>query len=181
MGIEPDTKDWTWVLDQRCTECGLDVAAIPADQIAAMIRDNARHWQQVRTRTEPAWWHQRPDHGTWSPLEYASHVRDVHGVFATRLQAIRTQDNPTFTDWNQDEAAVQGRYQDGDPDEVLAALATAADDVAAQYESLTAAQWQRPGLRSDGMGFTGVTLARYHLHDVVHHLGDITGPGRPPA
>src|SRR4051794_791858 len=26
--VEPDTKDWTWVLDRPCPECGFDPAAV---------------------------------------------------------------------------------------------------------------------------------------------------------
>ena len=28
--VEPDTKDWTWVLDQPCAECGYDAATCAA-------------------------------------------------------------------------------------------------------------------------------------------------------
>ena len=34
-------------------------------------------------------------------------------------------------------------------------------------------EWQRPGRRSDGAEFTIDSLARYLLHDVVHHLHDV--------
>lgn len=30
MAIEPDTKDWTWVLDRPCPECGFE--ALREDQ-----------------------------------------------------------------------------------------------------------------------------------------------------
>lgn len=32
---------------------------------------------------------------------------------------------------------------------------------------------ERPGYRSDGAAFTVASLARYHLHDVVHHTWDV--------
>ena len=174
MGIEPDTKDWTWVVQRRCPECGLDAAAVPAEQIAEEIRSNAAEWTRVRGQTEPEWWSRRPDPGTWSPLEYAAHVRDVHRVFTTRLEALLTEHDPLWPDWDQDAAAVEGEYASEDVDAVLEDLSAAADHIAAQYRGLTAQQWQRPARRSDGASFTGATMARYHLHDVVHHLGDIT-------
>ena len=37
-----------------------------------------------------------------------------------------------------------------------------------------APQWDRPGRRSNGSVFTVDTLARYHLHDVEHHLHDVS-------
>jgi hypothetical protein len=34
MSVEPDTKDWTWVLRQGCPECGAQVGRLRRDQIA---------------------------------------------------------------------------------------------------------------------------------------------------
>jgi hypothetical protein len=33
-------------------------------------------------------------------------------------------------------------------------------------------------VRSNGSEFTVESLGRYHLHDVVHHLHDVTGATR---
>src|SRR5690242_15281074 len=73
--VEPDTKDWTWVLDEPCPDCGFEAAAVTVDRIPAVIRDNATTWEAVLTLADAA---TRPEPGTWSPLEYACHVRDVH-------------------------------------------------------------------------------------------------------
>lgn len=45
--ITPDTKDWTWVLERTCAECGFDVRSFPREQVAEMIRQNATVWQEV--------------------------------------------------------------------------------------------------------------------------------------
>ena len=42
--IVPDAKDWTWVLQRPCPECGLDTHSFPRDAIAGMIRVNAAAW-----------------------------------------------------------------------------------------------------------------------------------------
>ncbi len=60
-----------------------------------------------------------------------------------------------------------------DPAEVSVELAAAAHAVATQYDAVPPAALERPGLRSNGSEFTVLTLARYHLHDVVHHLWDV--------
>ena len=52
-------------------------------------------------------------------------------------------------------------------------LLDAADRIAGAFGRLSAAQWQRPGQRSDGASFTVATLARYYLHDLVHHRHDV--------
>ena len=43
--IEPDTKDWTWVLETVCPECGFDAAAFPREEVGAMLRANAEQWR----------------------------------------------------------------------------------------------------------------------------------------
>src|SRR5260221_8190551 len=65
--IVPDTKDWTWVLERPCPECGLDTQRIPRDAIARMIRASADEWQHVLAGHETR---RRPSPGVWSTLEY---------------------------------------------------------------------------------------------------------------
>src|SRR3954451_14036000 len=91
MAIMPDSKDWTWVLRRACPECDFDAQGFSREQIGAMVRDNARQWQAVLTRTDGR---VRPDESTWSPLEYACHVRDVFRLYDARLRLMLTEDDP---------------------------------------------------------------------------------------
>jgi hypothetical protein len=170
--IEPDTKDWTWVLDRPCPECGFIAAALGTQDLPGLLDETCRAWAEVLGRDDVR---DRPRPGTWSPLEYAAHVRDVHRVFAERVRLMLAEDGPHFANWDQDETAVTGRYGDQDPAEVGADLRAASGRVAALYASVTAETRQRSGYRSDGSEFTIETLGRYHLHDVVHHLWDVRG------
>ena len=58
-----------------------------------------------------------------------------------------------------------------------------AAEAAAVYASVAGDQWQRTGRRSNGSAFTVESIGRYHLHDVVHHLWDvsITPSPTPPS
>ena len=47
MTIVPDAKDWTWVLERPCPECGLDTQSFSGEAVAGMIRANAEAWQDV--------------------------------------------------------------------------------------------------------------------------------------
>jgi hypothetical protein len=47
------------------------------------------------------------------------------------------------------------------------------------FASVTGAQWERTGSRSDGAHFTVESFGRYFIHDPIHHLYDVTG--RPAA
>ena len=168
--IEPDTKDWTWVLREPCPDCGFDAAGVEPTDLPALIRDTVPGFlaalDDVDARVRPA-------DNVWSPLEYACHVRDVHVLFDLRLRQMLGDDDPLFANWDQDATAVADDYAGQDPAAVAPALAAAAELVAATYDGISGDQWQRPGRRSDGSVFTAESLGRYHLHDVVHHLHDI--------
>jgi hypothetical protein len=170
MTIEPDTKDWTWVLERPCPECGFDASQIDAAQLAHLMRQNAVGWLPVLAGADAA---VRPSSSIWSPLEYACHVRDVHRVFLERVQLMLKEDNPRFANWDQDQTAVDGDYRSQDAAVVAEELVEAAEAVAEEYAAVTGEQWQRSGTRSNGSVFTVDTLGRYHLHDVVHHLYDV--------
>jgi hypothetical protein len=169
--IVPDTKDWTWVLRRPCPECGLDTQGFARDAVAGMIRANAAAWQGVLTRPDRR---DRPSPSTWSPLEYGCHVRDVLRIYDQRLRLMLTEDGPPFPNWDQDATAVADRYGEQDPAVVAAELAEAAEAIAARFDGVGADQWQRTGTRSDGAHFTIDSFGRYFLHDLVHHLWDVT-------
>lgn len=169
----PDTKDWTWVLERPCPECGLDTQSFPRDAIAGMIRVNAAAWLGVLAG--PGDVRRRPSPEVWSALEYGCHVCDVLWLYDERLRLMLMLDGPRYPNWDQDATAVADRYAEQDPSVVAAGLREAADVIAERFEGLSADQWLRTGSRSDGAQFTVESFARYLVHDPVHHLYDVTG------
>ncbi|MEP6815470.1 MAG: DinB family protein [Marmoricola sp.] len=181
--IEPDTKDWTWVLERPCPECGFEAERLDRDDLHRLLRDNTMAWVERLSGTGPEV-ARRPDPTTWSPLEYACHVRDVHRIFDERVTMMLREDNPRFPNWDQDGTAVEDDYAAQDASTVAVELVEAAGAVAGRYAAVSADQWQRRGVRSDGSKFTLDTISRYHAHDVVHHAYDVgldVVPVDPPA
>ena len=176
MAIIPDTKDWTWVLGRPCPECGLNTRSFPREDLPAMIRSNAAAWRAPLAAPQAA---DRPRPDTWSALEYGCHVRDVFSLYDYRLTLMLSEDDPLYPNWDQDDAAVAGRYGSQDPADTAAALVAAAEAIATRFAAVTPAQWLRPGRRGDGASFSVETFGRYFIHDPVHHLYDVTG--RRPA
>jgi DinB family protein len=168
--IEPDTKDWTWVLARPCPECGFDAASLHHTDVAARIRDDAAAW--VNRLNEPGV-RARPQPTVWSTLEYGCHVRDVHRIFNHRVHLMLTEDEPQFPNWDQDETATADDYASQDPATVATELFDAASVVGDTYDNLPADAWTRRGLRSNGSEFTVASIAIYHLHDIVHHAHDV--------
>ena len=171
MSIEPDTKDWTWVLERSCPECRFDARAFDVAGTAGTLRDNADAWARLLGGDEAAL-RRRPDPATWSALEYACHVRDVFLTFDGRLVRMLTEENPAYANWDQDATAVAGRYGEQDPTVVATELRAAVATLADRFDGVAGGQWARTGVRSDGARFTVESLARYLVHDPVHHLHD---------
>ena len=172
MTITPDSKDWTWVLERPCPECGFVASDVQFDEIPSAIRRNAAAWIPVLQRTGVA---VRPDENTWSGLEYAAHVRDVFRIFDERLALMLNEDDPLFANWDQDATALAERYNEQDPSVVAAELTEAAESVAAAFEAVPESERGRPGRRSDGASFTVTTMGQYFMHDPAHHLHDVGG------
>ena len=171
--IVPDDKDWTWVLERPCPECGFDAGAFDVESVGTLVRDNAAAWVEVLSGDDDAV-RSRPTPDCWSTLEYGAHVRDVFVLFRERLSSMLTTHDPLFANWDQDATAVASRYDLQDPFEVAVALRAAAEVLAAEFDGVEGEAWRRPGRRSDGASFTVESFARYLLHDPVHHLWDVT-------
>jgi hypothetical protein len=178
MTIEPDTKNWTWVLTQRCPECGFDGRAVDHHDVSRLVRANAASWPAVLARADVAR-RARPDR--WSDLEYACHVRDVFRLFRERLELMLVDDDAHFTNWDQDATAIEERYDLQDPTVVAHELVDAGEALAERFAAVAGDQWSRTGVRSDGAVFTVETFARYLAHDPIHHLWDVGAAETLPA
>lgn len=167
---ERDDKDWTWVLQRPCLDCGFDASTVARHALVGLLAATTPRWQTALTAVGAA---DRPAPQVWSTLEYGAHVRDVHALFALRAQLVLDEDDPEFENWDQDQTALAERYWLADPAQVAAQLAANAERAASVFAAPTDAQWQRTGRRSNGSTFTLETLGLYYLHDVEHHLHDV--------
>jgi hypothetical protein len=170
--MEPDTKDWTWVLERPCPDCGLAAGEVAPTDVAARVLADLPRWERVLARVEAR---ERPEPATWSPTEYACHVRDVFILFGQRVRLMLDQDDPLFENWDQDATAIEDDYACQLPSEVSSEIVSAGHAIATIFDSVPDDAWDRVGRRSNGSVFTVTTLAQYFLHDVVHHLHDVRG------
>ena len=168
MAITPDTKDWTWVLERTCPECGFDVTSFTRERMGELIRANAGEWRGLLAHPRVR---SRPSEDRWSALEYACHVSDVFRLYDERLRLMLEVDDPHYPNWDQDEASAG--YADQDPSRVAEEIASAAEALAARFESVEGDDWERTGNRGDGARFTVESFARYLIHDPIHHVHDV--------
>ena len=141
MPIIPDSKNWTWVLERPCAECGFEAATITEREVAGIVRVNATAWSAVLQRADVT---VRPDDSTWSGLEYAAHVRDVFRLYRSRLLLMLAKDDPTYPNWDQDETAVLERYNEQDPATVATEIVEAGSALADAFDAVPADSWHRP-------------------------------------
>lgn len=167
---EPDDKDWTWVLERPCPQCGW-TAGDPM-LVADWLRGTIPRWRAVLARADVA---ERPEPQVWSALEYACHVRDVCALFGVRVLSMLQQHDPAFANWDQHATALDDRYWEQDPATVAEQYAVEAERTAAIFDTVSGDAWQRPGTRSNGSRFTVASLVNYFQHDIAHHLHDVDG------
>lgn len=168
--IEPDTKDWTWVLGEPCPDCGFDAAALDVALTGKKVRAIAARFSDLLDDPQAA---VRPQPQQWSAVEYGCHVRDVFRLFDTRLHLMLDEHDPLFANWDQDVTAVEDDYASQEAGPVADELIAAAETIAASFEAVTPDQQARVGRRSDGASFTVDSFTRYFLHDPIHHLHDV--------
>lgn len=171
MATLKDDKDWTWVVERACAQCGFDPTTIPRDHLSARVREVAPAFAARLSRPDAA---DRPQEDVWSPLEYGAHVRDVAGLMGGRLEQILTVDDPVFPNWDQDEVAEEVGYRTQDPLTVSEQIRSALEDFADAVDAVPEDGWERPGHRTNGDRFTARTLVVYSLHDFEHHVWDVT-------
>ena len=170
MPIVPDDKNWTWVLERPCPDCGFDASTVDIADIADLTRANVELWPSLLEHEHVRL---RPADDQWSALEYACHVRDVFRIFDERLRLMLETDDPRFVNWDQDATAVEQRYDLQDPATVSDELVAAGTGFAARWDTVRPDQLDRGGTRSDGAEFTVESFGLYFLHDPIHHVDDV--------
>jgi hypothetical protein len=168
--IEPDTKDWTWVLERVCSDCRFDSSTVDPTRVGALVRENVALWSPLLSHADAS---ERPDDHTWSAIEYGCHVRDVFRLFAQRLQLMLDEDGVQFANWDQDATAVDNDYASQDALTVARDLASAGIELADRFDRVPDDAWEHKGIRSDGAHFTIESFASYLLHDPTHHVWDV--------
>lgn len=162
-----DSRDWTFVVDDGCDECGYtphDPAATSDRLLAAVPR-----WAAALQRPGAS---ERPAPGVWSPLEYACHARDLVRVLGDRVSAVLAREGAPFADYDGEAEAVRQEFWASDPRVVARQVAEETERTVAVLDRVRGQAWGRAGTRGDGAPFTIAGLCRYLLHDVEHHLHD---------
>jgi hypothetical protein len=160
-----------------CEECGFEYESVGPAELPAAIRAFAKRYRAPLTRFLPgedgdAVVRERPEPGTWSPLEYAAHMRDVFDRYEGWIRQILAEDRPVLAGAPPDELAAERRYNEDDPLAVADVLVANVERLATTVEAVPADGWERTGLRRDEE-WTVLFMSRRVVHEGSHHLLDI--------
>lgn len=163
-------------MTEPCPECQFDPTSV--DDVGSEIAALARKFAAPLTRFLPgedggALLRTRPDPDTWSPLEYACHVRDVLVRFEERTRAMVAQPGIRFGWWDHEAAVVDDDYAGRDPATVADEIAEATSAYASTLADLDPIDREATGERRPDEIFTVETLAIWGLHEAKHHQLDI--------
>jgi DinB family protein len=164
----------------HCDECGFSYATVSAHDLPRRLEAaGPRYAAALGTIREPR---RRPAPSVWSPLEYTCHVRDVLRVQGERLALALRTDSPEFVPMGREERVTLDAYNTADPPVVLAQLAQAANDLARAFAGLRPEQWSRTGIYNWPAveSHTMLWLGRHTVHELEHHLTDLTA-GAPTS
>ena len=170
-GWDPPRPGWT------CNECGFDFDATSLDSIGETIRGFGRRYRPPLVRGLPGedldrLVRQRPVPTTWSPLEYACHVRDAFALYHWRIGKTLAEDRPELPAMRRDDVVAERAYNEQDREAVAGELAAAAERLATRVEAVADGEWDRCCLR-DGEELSVAWMARNAVHEGSHHLLDI--------
>lgn len=169
------TGDDAWlaiVAKERCEGCGLTASEGAVSGLAGRLRDEAYSWSRlltsvpddaVRTRRQPQ---------EWSALEYGVHTRDVLAVFADRILRTLFEATPDLGWWDHEAAIADGFANESDVSAVSDDLGENSARLAEALAHVKGDGWARTATRGNGEVFTVELMARFVLHEVVHHRVD---------
>lgn len=165
-------RDWTRSQFERCPDCGADGAAVADARLGPAILREVAAWGRLLAAADPFAVKVRPAPDVWSALEYACHVRDLLPVMDERIGRMLVEDDADLGWWDHEAAVVEGRYDEQVPVLVVEAMSSAARRFATTLEGVEGPAWDRSAERRPGEHFTVRGVARFVLHEVIHHRDD---------
>ncbi len=170
----PGTDDTEWLpivaSGLPCGGCGLVATELPNLALGAQVREEAHAFGELLRGADDVAMRHRPSPDGWSALEHGVHVRDVLHVFADRIVRTLRQHEPELGWWDHEADIADGMANESDVDAVADDLGRNAALVSESLRLLgRESDWQRRSYRRGVETFTIELLARFTLHEVVHH------------
>lgn len=165
-------RDWTRSQFEGCPDCGHDSSAIAVADLPRALTDAVAMWAVTLATADVASLRRWPSLEVWSPLEYACHTRDVIAVFEERVRRTAVEPGQQLGWWDHAAAVTDEKYNEQVPVLVAEAMAANARQLGQTLADLDPADWDLSAERRPGEHFTIRGMARFVLHEIVHHRFD---------
>lgn len=156
----------------RCPDCGIDPDAISIPDATAAIRTFPRRYREALAGVTDEGLRARPEPGTWSMLEYATHVREVLELYDLALPIVLEQNRPVFPPVDVDEAAANRPEWTLDLGVSLDGITRACASLVTRAETTPWAAWERP-FSIGGAEYEARLFVQKAAHEGAHHLRDL--------
>ena len=156
-----------------CEACGIAYAELSVDRCVTLVRGSVDALRTLLPTDDDRSLRGRPLPGSWSPVEYACHVRDVLCVYAVRVHRGVHEDRPALDPMYNDWRAERFSYDRARIDVLLPELGTAMEGFVAEVRSVPEDAWNRTVARRPDEVRTVRWLVRQAAHECVHHLADV--------
>lgn len=156
---------------RRCAGCGLLSGELHERAIGAEIRDLVHAFGELLVAADDDHVRTRPTPTSWSALEYGVHIRDLLTVYAERIVRTLAEHDPVLIGWDHEAAIEDGMANESDVQAVADDMGRNAGKLSEALRLVTEDDWGRPASRGTER-FTIELLARFALHEVVHHRVD---------
>jgi hypothetical protein len=159
----------------RCQFCGFEYDLSRAAEAASNTLVGAEALAARLHDDDAATLRIRPEPGTWSPLEYGCHLRDVLLVQRERVLTARRTARPSFDPMGRDERVEHDGYVEQEPKDVARQLNDAAFMFAHVLSLLEPEDWDRTVMYNYPQRAERSLLwvAVHTEHEVRHHLRDV--------
>jgi DinB superfamily len=157
-----------------CADCGFAWGDIPVASFGPSLTSLRERYAE-RLAAGEAELRRRPTPDVWSPLEYASHARDVLWAQRDRVYLTLVEVRPSFARMYREERVGLARYAEESPAQVRADLDVVFGQMLTALTGRSPEDWARrliynyPGPEEHDLAWLG----RHTLHECEHHLVDI--------
>ncbi len=163
--------------DHECASCGIRYAELAIEDAARTVEELPDTAAVAVADVPDQRLRVSPDPGTWSPVEYLCHLRDVVVTSTIRLHRARTENRPVLEPMLNDLRARRFRYVDADPAAVLVELDRVVAGLVDEIERVRDDGWDRTVTRLPGEERTVRWLVRHAAHECRHHVDDLRRAG----
>jgi hypothetical protein len=115
----------------------------------------------------------RPLPGKWTACEIIHHLADSESTSANRLRRLLVEDGPVIQGYDQDQFAIQLKYNERDPAPALDVFRAARATTAQLLDIMSDEDWQREGEHTESGPYTAETWLSVYSEHAHNHAAQI--------